>query len=126
MESSSGGLNLLSGNLLQNYNNYFTFHTTRFDNQTSMWIARSARDTRFVAMSEAPYVTMLVGTFPWLVVNDSTLCPSVQTHTRYLKLQKYSILLSRTVDKVCYTIWVSWCCSDTYHVSYEPMCNINR
>ena len=82
----SGGLNLLSGNLLQCYNNNYIFLTPRFDNQTSMWIARSSRDKSFVAMSEAPYVTMLVGTFPWTVVNDSTLCPYVQTYTRYLQL----------------------------------------
>ena len=62
------------------------FLTTRFDDERLMWIARSVRDPRFVAMSEAPYVSMLVGTFPWKIVNDSTLCPSEQTNARYLQM----------------------------------------
>jgi calcineurin-like phosphoesterase len=53
-----------------------------FDKEASLWKAESTTHKNFVATSEAPFVTMLIGTHPWTIHNDSTFCKSGQTYTR--------------------------------------------
>ena len=55
----------------------------RFDNNLSVWKASDALHPTFVATSEASHVSMLRGTHVWVLHNDSSLCSSSQTYTRY-------------------------------------------
>ena len=52
---------------------------TRFDTETSLWKATSARHPEFLATSESSFMTLLIGTHSWSVYNDSTFCSPIQT-----------------------------------------------
>ena len=57
----------------------------RFDTKSSLWVASHARYPNFVATSDAPFVTMLLGPHPWKIYNDSALC-SGETYKRSILL----------------------------------------
>ena len=61
--------------------NYLCF-ITRFDIATNLWKATSTKHPDFLATSEAPYVTMLIGTHSWTVYNDSTSCSPLTMYKR--------------------------------------------
>ena len=51
----------------------------RFDTETPLWKATSDKYPKFLATSEAPYMSLLMGTHLWKVYNDSTFCAPIQT-----------------------------------------------
>jgi hypothetical protein len=74
---------------------------SRWDEETSTWIAENQYNPNFLATSKAPKASLLLGPQDWTIHNDSNACSKSQTYTARLKLTGCSDTEFTCADATC-------------------------